>query len=97
MSQVLLRAEAKAHLSAASKWYEGRRAGLGAEFLEAVDTALDKIANNPLRHPRVYKDVRRAPTPRFPYGIFYIVEGSRISVLRVLHQARDPARWKRRD
>ena len=97
MNRVLLRPEAKANLAAASKWYEERRPGLGARFLDAVDAALEKVARNPLRHPPVYKDVRRAPTKKFPYGIFYIFENGVVSVLRVLHQARDPALWKSRD
>lgn len=97
MNRVVLRPEAKANLAEASRWYEKRRAGLGARFLDAVDAALAKIEKNPLRHAPVYKDVRRAPTPRFPYGIFYIFENQVASVLRVLHQARDPDLWMRRE
>lgn len=97
MNRALLRPEAKANLAEASKWYEQRTPGLGAQFLDAVDAALDKVEGNPLRHPRVYKDVRRAPVRRFPYGIFYIYDNQVISVLRVLHQARDPALRKRRE
>lgn len=97
MSQVQLRPEAKANVAKVSKWYEKRSTGLGARFLDAVGAALTKVEKNPLRHPRVYKDVRRAPTPRFPYGIFCIYDNQIVSVLRVLHQARDPALWQRRD
>ena len=97
MSRVLLRPEAKRNLAQASKWYEQRSAGLGARFLDAVDAALDKVEKNPLRYAPVYRDVRRAPVRRFPYGIFYIFDRQVISVLRVLHQARDPALWRRRE
>lgn len=97
MSRVLLRPEAKENLAEASKWYEERSAGLGGRFLDAVDAALDKAEKNPLRYPRVYKDVRRAPVRGFPYGIFYLYDKQVISVLRVLHQGRDPALWRRRE
>lgn len=97
MRRTLLRPEAKANLSEASRWYEERKPGLGAQFLAAIDAVLDKVGKNPLRYPRVYKDVRRAPVRRFPYGIFYLYDNRGISVLRVLHQARDPALWMRRD
>ncbi len=97
MSRALLRPEAKANLAEASRWYEERKSGLGARFLDAVDASLDKVEKNPLRYPRVYKDVRRAPVRSFPYGVFYLYDRRVVSVLRVLHQARDPALWKRRD
>ena len=58
MNRVLLRPEAKANLAEASKWYEERKTGLGAEFLEAVDAVLEKVERNPLRYPRVYRSPR---------------------------------------
>lgn len=97
MTRVELRPEAKVNLAKASKWYEDRSAGLGRRFLDAVDVVLGKIEKNPLRYSCVYKDVRRAPTPRFPFGIFYIFDKQVVSILRVLHQARSPALWKRRE
>jgi hypothetical protein len=39
--------EADAEYRAAARWYERRRAGLGAEFLDAVDTTLARIAQLP--------------------------------------------------
>jgi hypothetical protein len=44
----------------AFRWYEKERAGLGSEFLEAVDGLLRVIAENPERFPLAHKDVRRA-------------------------------------
>ena len=34
-------------------------------------------------------------TRRFPYAVYFVVEESRVSVLRVLHHARDPREWRR--
>jgi hypothetical protein len=36
--------EAAAELEAAALWYDRQRPGLGADFLEAIDTALNRIA-----------------------------------------------------
>jgi len=36
--------EASTELEEAALWYEGRRPGLGTEFLEAVDATLKRIA-----------------------------------------------------
>lgn len=63
--------EADAEYRAAGRWYEERRAGLGVEFFDAVDAALDQIVRLPragARVPRVPVDlpVRRAPVNVFP-------------------------------
>jgi hypothetical protein len=42
-----LHPEVQAELRAAALWYEERRARLGDEFLVAVSTALEKIAEAP--------------------------------------------------
>ena len=39
--------EASAELDEAALWYEQRRSGLGIEFLEAIDSALEFIARFP--------------------------------------------------
>ena len=40
--------------------------------------------------------VRRALIHRFPYCVFYIVIERKISVLAVMHAARNPEQWKAR-
>ncbi len=77
-------------------WYEERTAGLGRQFVEAVDEALASITRNPLAFAIVRNVVRRALTKRFPYGILYLVEADTVVVLAILHQARDPDLWARR-
>jgi plasmid stabilization system protein ParE len=67
---------------------------LGAEFGREVDSVISSLAERALGFPAVYRDVRRALTKRFPYGIFFITAEDRVTVLAVLHQARDPAIWK---
>jgi hypothetical protein len=58
--------EADAEYRLAGRWYDEQRAGLGAEFFDAVDATLDRIVRMPhagARVPRVRADlpVRRAP------------------------------------
>ena len=71
-----LEPEASAELEEASVWYESQRPGLGIEFLEAVDAALDRIARWPQAAPRVpvvAADVpaRKAPVSNFPYHVAF--------------------------
>jgi len=93
--------EADAEYRDAGRWYEERRAGLGVEFFDAVDTALDQIVRLPhagARVPRVPVDlpVRRAPVQRFPYHVIYLETKATIRILAVAHDRRRPGYWKSR-
>ncbi len=43
----------------------------GDEFLEVVQSALDRILEFPLTSPIVHRDARRCLMERFPYCVFY--------------------------
>jgi plasmid stabilization system protein ParE len=49
-----------------------------------------------LKYVELRSGIRRALTKRFPYAIYFSVEGTVIVVLAVLHAARNPAAWQRR-
>ena len=72
---VTIRRAAHNDLREASDWYDERRQGLGSAFLLAVADALLALEQTPLRQPIYYRDFRRIMTDRFPYKIFYRVEG----------------------
>jgi len=72
--ELIVRPEAQAELTQAFKWYESRTAGLGLDFIRAVDSLFNSILRNPLMYPVVYKTVRRGITRRFPYEAFSLVE-----------------------
>lgn len=93
---VVLRSEASADITEAFQYYEDKAEGLGSEFLDAVDSCLNSLDQFPTRNALLYKQVRRALLRRFPYGIFYVVEGETVSVIACLHASRNPRRWKQR-
>ncbi len=64
-------------------WYETQNRGRGEEFLSSVQKVLGRIQNNPEMHERIYGDVRRCLTRRFPYGVFYRVDADRICIVAV--------------
>ena len=90
--QVTLRSAANADLRAARDWYDRAREGLGNEFLLAVADAMLALEEGPERQPIYYRDFRRVLTDRFPYKIFYRIEGDSVIVYRILHGARDHTR-----
>jgi toxin ParE1/3/4 len=93
--KLILRQEAERDLIEAYKWYGEKVPGLGTDFLAVIERALESIQQNPARFPIIYRNVRRALMRRFPYGIFYFLEGENIIVLGVMHTARNPAKWRK--
>jgi len=93
---VRLREEAGLDLAAAASWYEQQREGLGHEFLDEAFSAFQLVAELPLTYPIVHRDTRRALMTRFPFGIYFRPELSRIVVVAVIHGSRHPRRWQSR-
>lgn len=76
--------------------YEGKRIGLGHDFLLCVEEALDKLLRNPLIYRKFHEELRRIPVRRFPYRVLYFVNGPRIIVTAVFHIRKDPTSWSSR-
>ena len=90
---VVVRPAAAADIDEAFLWYERQRAGLGNEFLAAVQSAIDNVVAHPTMYPVIHRETRRVLVPRFPYAIFYRVYGEVVVVVACLHGRRDPSRW----
>ncbi len=94
--RLILRPEAEADLREAYIWYEQQRPGLGDSLLRAVEDCLAGIRRHPMLHPAVHKEARRALTRRFPYGIFYTLGPTTITVIAIWHSSREPREWQAR-
>lgn len=94
--KVVVRLRAKADLREARRWYEGQRVGLGAEFMDAVETTLAGIQAMPQRFPEVRPGFRRALVDRFPYKVIFQELGQQVIVVAVYHNSRDPVGWQER-
>jgi len=92
--KTLIRPAAAAEIDDAFLWYERQQAGLGEEFLAAVQAALKKVVAHPNGYPVVHRETRRVLVHRFPYGIFYRVYIDLVVVVACMHGRRDPRRWK---
>jgi len=69
---------------------------LGTRFAAAIEGAFERIWTTPALYPLVTDDVRFIIPRRFPYVVYYRVEGDRVAVLAVIHKRQDQAKWKRR-
>lgn len=88
--------EAEADLVDALSYYDGIRFQLGVRFAEAVSETVKQIAAVPLRFAVVDQDIRRAGVPQFPYGLFFLIEATRVVVVACFHGKRDPKQWQQR-
>ena len=93
--KVLLRTRAEADLKQARDWYEERQAGLGEDFIDAAGAAMAQLETAAERHPEYYRGFRRLLFTRFPYKVFYRLEGESVIVFRVLHARQDHSRLRR--
>ena len=80
---------ANRHVAGAFEWYEQQRAGLGSEFLSAVDEAIELLQQMPELGHVVHRDLRRLSLRRFPYVIYYRITGSSVRIRACLHERRD--------
>lgn len=79
----------RADLLESFAWYEGQAPELGDSFLAEAAIVLRRLAQEPMVYRVRFADIRRLNLRRFPYGMFYFVEGQTVIVLGVLHGARD--------
>ena len=96
MLPLVIRPEAQADLLDAREWYNRQRAGLGNQFVDAVEELFEQIRKDPDFYACTMKSVRRGKIRRFPYVVYYRVLDDRTEVLAVLHGSRDPRVWQRR-
>lgn len=77
-------------------WYEVRSSGLGEQFLAELENAYELIGLTPLYWAKFSGKYRRYLLKRFPFGIIYRIEKSKIYVVAVMHLSRKPGYWKKR-
>lgn len=80
----------KDDLELAFKWYEKQRKGLGFEFLDCVEMSIKSIFRFPEMYQMSYSNFRGCVIRRFPFSIFYTIEGEEIVIHSVFHNRQDP-------
>jgi toxin ParE1/3/4 len=66
-----------------------KREGLGVQFMDKVEDAIERIADHPLAFRPIVENVRRANLERFPYGLWFTLNEDGSIVLACLHHKRD--------
>ena len=87
---------ARAEFIDASAWYESRRSGLGREFIAEIDRCVARAAEQPLQYAAVHGGIRRVVANRFPYGVYFRTEETRVVIMAIFHSRRNAAIWQAR-
>jgi len=82
---VAIRAKAAKDLARAQRWYEKREGGLGDRLIDEAYHAIRILQADADRFALYHGVFRRIQLERFPYKIFFVIEGSDVIVFRVLH------------
>jgi toxin ParE1/3/4 len=98
MKNVVFHPLAEQELIDAVAYYEEQKLGLGLEYLEEIENAVNFLTRYPEAGSKVRGLVRRLTLPKFPYSLLYrMVEDEKIRVLAVAHHKRKPQYWLDRD
>jgi len=98
VTQVRFAPEVPDELAKVVVWYEGKRQGLGGEFLDEIGAVLPLVGSRPRSFPRLHDvdaklEIRRALLARFPYALVFLVREEEVRVLAVAHAKRRPGYW----
>jgi len=72
------------------EWYEKQRRGLGFEFLDCIEMSVNNILKFPDLYAESYSNFRRCVIRRFPFSIFYTIEGEEIVIHSIFDNRQDP-------
>jgi plasmid stabilization system protein ParE len=77
----------------AARYYELQAPGLGDDFLNKIDSAVQDIGRHPERWPIIQSNIRRRLVHRFPYALLYRVDPEEVVIQATMHLHRHPEYW----
>jgi len=81
---------AESDAAEAAIWYEAQRPGTGGDFLAEAEAAITTLERNAMLYSVRFELVRCLRLRRFKdYGVYYVIRGNEVTVLAILHGARE--------
>jgi plasmid stabilization system protein ParE len=90
--RVRLRPELLDDLAEAFVWYEERAQGIGQALVRSFFAAVSLASRQPRLYRNVHGEFRRILLRRYPYWLYYAVEGDEVVFFLLYPARRDPAR-----
>lgn len=88
--------EASEEMLESARFYEAKSAGLGSDFLGAVQETTHRILQSPSAASIERGTIRRRLVQGFPFTVLYEIHEDRVFVAAVMHQRRRPGYWRMR-
>jgi plasmid stabilization system protein ParE len=88
---------ARLELNEAAAYYDTEHAGLGEQFLDKVDRAVQHVREYPESCAVIRGRTRKMLVDGFPYSLVYSFVDGRIRLLAIAHQRRRPFYWSGRE
>lgn len=88
--RLVVRSVAERDLLAAFQYYESISPRLGAAFMARVDDTLAAIRRSPAGYRKRFDEFRLLTVRRFPYGVFFVFDGTTVVVVAILNLLQDP-------
>ena len=83
-------------MTEAALFYETALIGLGCDFLDDVQRAVNRLSDYPHIGKSIDSDLRRILLNRFPFSLIYAVSEDGIVIVAVAHDGRAPEYWRSR-
>ena len=90
-------AVAEDELFEAVEYYNEQQDGLGFDFADEVERAVEQIVQFPDAWGRLSKRSRRYLINRFPYGVVYQKRSDCILIVAIMHLHKEPTYWQDRE
>ena len=87
---------AEEEMTDAALYFDEACDGLGSDFLDDVQRAIDSIRDYPQVGEAIDSSIRRTLLHRFPFSLIYALRGNGIVIVAVAHHGRAPGYWRSR-
>jgi len=96
MIQIVFHELAEKELYDSRDFYDDLVFGLGSKFVSEIEYVINRIRENPYSFPLCFSNFRKALLRKFPYGIIFQDDGSKVFILAIAHQSRKPKYYANR-
>jgi hypothetical protein len=94
--RIRILAPAEEDLLAGFRFYEAQYEGLGSYFQDSLFADIDGLMIHAGVHRVVFGKYYRMPASRFPFAVYYTIDGQTVLVHAVLDCRQNPIRMKKR-
>ena len=96
--KLVVSVDAENDIEDAMDHYENQQKGLGKRYLLSVKVATKLIIQSPFGFAKIFMEIRKVNTQKFPYSLFYSIEEEQkeVVVFAVIHNSRSEKAWKKR-